>query len=184
LIHNLATGVGSSHSADPGQGGGALTCRAGSLNVSSTELRDNEMLKDAFGKGAGAVHVGQGQATLTNNLIHGNKAHASTAVVFNATGTPVKAFRNWWGSNNGPGGVGPGSGDSISANVTYTPYITTANNENIGPQKCDVGQYSGAGAAQTSNPVSLLDGEKRFDETDLSLTTPHQPLQVTTQAGF
>ncbi|HIE17169.1 MAG TPA: hypothetical protein EYP71_03135 [Dehalococcoidia bacterium] len=40
-----------------------------------------------------------------------------------ATGGPLDAENNWWGANDGPGGVGPGSGDAVSANVDYDPWL-------------------------------------------------------------
>lgn len=35
----------------------------------------------------------------------------------------IDATNNWWGSADGPGGVGPGSGDNVSGNVLYDPWI-------------------------------------------------------------
>ncbi|MCG2827483.1 MAG: right-handed parallel beta-helix repeat-containing protein [Thermoplasmatales archaeon] len=34
------------------------------------------------------------------------------------------AINNWWGSTDGPGGVGPGTGDNITSNVLYDPWLT------------------------------------------------------------
>jgi hypothetical protein len=34
---------------------------------------------------------------------------------------------NWWGAANGPGPVGPGSGDKVSTNVDFTPWLTSNN---------------------------------------------------------
>jgi hypothetical protein len=31
---------------------------------------------------------------------------------------------NWWGAADGPGPVGPGSGDNVSTNVDFTPWLT------------------------------------------------------------
>ena len=36
----------------------------------------------------------------------------------------LDAESNWWGANDGPGGVGPGSGAPISVNIDYTPWLT------------------------------------------------------------
>jgi hypothetical protein len=33
------------------------------------------------------------------------------------------ARNNWWGDASGPGGVGPGTGDAVSSNVYYTPWL-------------------------------------------------------------
>jgi hypothetical protein len=37
--------------------------------------------------------------------------------------TVLNAEQNWWGSQTGPGTVGPGSGDKVSANVDYDPWL-------------------------------------------------------------
>jgi hypothetical protein len=39
-----------------------------------------------------------------------------------ATGT-VTATGNWWGDASGPSGVGPGTGDAVTAGVTYDPWL-------------------------------------------------------------
>jgi len=36
--------------------------------------------------------------------------------------TSIDAENNWWGSNTGPGPVGPGTGDKVSGNVGYSPW--------------------------------------------------------------
>jgi len=38
---------------------------------------------------------------------------------------PLTAACNWWGSPDGPGPVGPGSGARVSPNVLYSPWWTT-----------------------------------------------------------
>ena len=35
----------------------------------------------------------------------------------------VNATHNWWGSTSGPGGVGPGAGDKVSASVLFDPWL-------------------------------------------------------------
>ena len=39
-------------------------------------------------------------------------------------GVMVDAEDNWWGDSTGPGGYGPGSGDSVSQWVDYDPWLT------------------------------------------------------------
>ncbi|MCP3882680.1 MAG: hypothetical protein GY701_30440, partial [Sulfitobacter sp.] len=41
-----------------------------------------------------------------------------------STNVAVTATGNWWGAADGPGGVGPGSGDSVTANVDYADFLT------------------------------------------------------------
>ena len=45
----------------------------------------------------------------------------------NNSGThAANALYNWWGDASGPGGVGPGTGDEVSANVLYDPWLPQA----------------------------------------------------------
>ena len=67
--------------------------------------------------------TGPTNVTISHSVISGNMAHG----IRNATAaTIVDASENWWGDASGPGPVGPGSGDGVSANVNYTPWCTDA----------------------------------------------------------
>jgi parallel beta-helix repeat protein len=65
---------------------------------------------------AGAVVTG---VTIDHNIILGNTNYG----VDNHGPNIVDAQNNWWGCNDGPGAVGPGSGDMVSSNVTYAPWL-------------------------------------------------------------
>jgi len=53
-----------------------------------------------------------------------NNICGNTNIGVNNHDTDVVDFaNNWWGANNGPGTVGPGSGDKVSANVDYDPWL-------------------------------------------------------------
>ncbi len=39
----------------------------------------------------------------------------------------VEATCNWWDAKNGPGPVGPGSGDKVRPNVTFAPWLKSSN---------------------------------------------------------
>ncbi len=54
-----------------------------------------------------------------NNII-GNGNYG----ILNSGDGLLDATCNWWGDNNGPSGVGPGSGDPVSNNVRYCPWLT------------------------------------------------------------
>lgn len=60
-------------------------------------------------------------ATGSCNQITGN-----TAGVNNTTTTVLNFEQNWWGAVNGPSGAGTGSGDTVSANVDFTPWSVNA----------------------------------------------------------
>jgi parallel beta-helix repeat protein len=54
------------------------------------------------------------------NSIHGNTNYG----VENWDATVLDAEYNWWGNASGPGDNGPGTGDNVSANVDYDPWLT------------------------------------------------------------
>jgi|GEM_PF-1925729 hypothetical protein len=63
--------------------------------------------------------------TVNRNSLTGH----STAGVDNSTPgqtASVDATCNWWGNSSGPSGSGPGTGDPVSANVTFQPWLTTS----------------------------------------------------------
>jgi len=55
-------------------------------------------------------------SNITNNSGYG--------VLYAASEVVVDAEYNWWGDPSGPGGVGPGVGDEVSAFVDYEPWLT------------------------------------------------------------
>jgi len=63
-------------------------------------------------------------AVINNNNILGN---SSFGVQTNA-GPSVNAQSNYWGSTDGPGPVGPGSGDKVSSNVDFASFLTAPTN--------------------------------------------------------
>jgi hypothetical protein len=42
-----------------------------------------------------------------------------------AFGQPILALNNYWGAPSGPGGLGPGDGDRVSAGVLFSPWCTS-----------------------------------------------------------
>jgi len=52
--------------------------------------------------------------------------------VMDGIGAPVDATLNWWGDNDGPSGEGTGSGDSVSTNVIFSPWLGIDPDENAG----------------------------------------------------
>jgi hypothetical protein len=55
-----------------------------------------------------------------------NIADNSWRGVRNDGGETLDATRNWWGSSDGPRGAGPGTGDAVSANVDFEPWLGAA----------------------------------------------------------
>jgi len=98
--------------------------------VANLEILENEIMNCNEG-----VHIKDGSSgnTINHNNIFGN------AIGLNNTAEElVDAILNYWGDSSGPSGVGPGTGDAISENVTYSPWLgytfgTTPMTYNVDP---------------------------------------------------
>ena len=83
-----------------------------SISITGTSLSSN---------GDGLV-VATGM-TADNITIHESTIINNSGIGVNNLGTGmVNASGNWWGAASGPGVVGPGTGDKVSANVVYAPW--------------------------------------------------------------
>jgi hypothetical protein len=67
-----------------------------------------------------ALNTGVTLVGSTNNCIVANTAGAANF----AGGGPITLDNNWWGSSTGPSGAGSGTGDSVSADIDFTPWLT------------------------------------------------------------
>jgi len=63
--------------------------------------------------------------TYPADIIRFNSFNNNTeaAKVFGTHATSVNAENNWWGDDSGPSGAGPGTGDAVSGNVDYDPWL-------------------------------------------------------------
>lgn len=63
--------------------------------------------------------------TIGNNHINYNTIAGNGFGMWNIDGVAVTvdAECNWWGDASGPSGEGPGTGDAVSANVEYSPWL-------------------------------------------------------------
>lgn len=55
-------------------------------------------------------------------VAHFNNISGNSSTGIRSTGPLVDATCNWWGAADGPGPVGPGHGDRVSTNVSFTPW--------------------------------------------------------------
>lgn len=74
---------------------------------------------DFFDRGNAAA----GDAAVNRNSIAGNTIGLRTVGTTASAATPLNGICNWWGALSGPGSVGPGTGDPVSANVTFNPWL-------------------------------------------------------------
>jgi hypothetical protein len=69
----------------------------------------------------------QNGATVAVNTSNITSNTGNGATNSNVGGTPVlDATNNWWGNADGPDGAGPGTGDEVSANVNFCPWLGAA----------------------------------------------------------
>ena len=96
--------------------GGAMLVGA-ALTVTGSSFVDNRALSG----GAIAVATGAGVATtVTTSCFVGN----SDAALEPVNDAPITANGNWWGSSDGPSGLGSGSGDAIDDDVDAATFAT------------------------------------------------------------
>ncbi len=67
----------------------------------------------------GATGIGS-DISIHYNIIDGNTLHGVDNNILNPT---VDAEYNWWGDASGPSGEGPGTGDAVSVNVDFDPWL-------------------------------------------------------------
>ena len=63
----------------------------------------------------------------TGTTINGNEfCNNANYALENMGTTTMNATANWWGASNGPGGAGPGAGDSVSVGVDFASFEKTS----------------------------------------------------------
>ena len=91
--------------------------------IDSNIVRDTVSAGSIRGIGI-SVFSGSTGAEAHNNNIEGN---ATFGMLVDGTSGVVNATDNWWGAGDGPSGVGPGSGDAVTTNVNFSPFLTAPN---------------------------------------------------------
>ena len=90
---------------------------------SNIAISNNDIVNNTGGVGSGISVSGTASTNITVswNNIYGNTPYGVEA--YGVT-EPVQAGGNYWGSLTGPGGVASGSGDAVTDNVWYSPWLT------------------------------------------------------------
>jgi len=97
--------------------------------------------------------------TIDSNSISDNTTGVDGTAI---TSGNLDAENNWWGAANGPSGVGPGSGDAVTVNVDFTPFLTavpacvecTSNAQCDDGLACTGSETCSLGVCQTGTPVT------------------------------
>lgn len=71
------------------------------------------------GKQYGIIIQGNSSPQIAFNSIHGNSSYG----IYNEDSYTVNAQNNWWGDASGPSGEGSGTGDAVSTNVDFDPWL-------------------------------------------------------------
>ena len=96
------------------QGDGNITVGLTDENI--TEQHDGIYLEDTGGlTSTSSYDVSIHRSNISGNTNYGINNTISSMV--------VNATLNWWGADSGPGHVGSGSGDNVSTNVLYDPWL-------------------------------------------------------------
>ncbi len=90
------------------------------LNGSSPTVTENRILNNPIGVRLwdGGLGVGSFNTGSINNCVVNNGAGVDNLTAVSTTFTD-----NWWGSDTGPSGVGLGTGDSVSVDVVFDPWL-------------------------------------------------------------
>ncbi|GAB5426354.1 MAG: hypothetical protein Crog4KO_35010 [Crocinitomicaceae bacterium] len=154
-----------------GAQGGALSI------VSVTSATINNCTFEANANAA--IYVSRSDVKIQRSKFKNNTPYQGS-VIIDRTNTsldePINAQYNDWGDPSGPSGAGSGSGDAISNGIVYKPFTGVANppkhkGDKVQGKDCSV-SHASKGSKTTNNPISLDDGEKRLEETDIQVNTP------------
>ncbi|MEK7622692.1 MAG: alpha/beta fold hydrolase [Patescibacteria group bacterium] len=99
-------------------GGAIYSNHSGEIILRNTEISNNSANNEG-----GAIFDYAGLITIDRSCISGNSSIAVSIPVDGLPTAIISAPNNYWGHESGPSGVGPGSGDSISSNVNYLPFL-------------------------------------------------------------
>ena len=90
------------------------------LHETVTPQVSNNYIANSANDGLGIGDGASLAAGSTGNCIVGNSEGAT-----NSSGSIADFRNNWWGTADGPSGVGPGTGDSVEADFQYDPWLTS-----------------------------------------------------------
>jgi predicted outer membrane repeat protein len=116
-------GTVSNNSSPNGDGGGIYDSSSGGLRITNVVFAGNT----ATGGDGGAIYDSSsvGTGPVSNNCIEGNTATISGGGIFRSGAPALNAIDNWWGAATGPAEAGAGTGDAVSSNVTFAPFLTS-----------------------------------------------------------
>lgn len=132
-----------------------------SVNVVSIE--DNTFTDNLRGIAVHGAGTGWNTVHASNNIFTGNGTGVEVEV-FNDPpiddtlgGTPFDATQNWWGNTTGPSGSGPGTGDTVSVNITFDPWYTNAGMTTLSDDTATDATYTSTTDGQADLPAGVTE---------------------------
>jgi hypothetical protein len=92
------------------------------VTISYNDVHDNTLDTGKWGD-PGGIMIGTAVVASTVHVNYNNIYSNSPNGVTNKATALLDATNNWWGAADGPGGAGPGSGDAVSTNVDFDPWL-------------------------------------------------------------
>ena len=155
-----------------GDGGGIFDSSSGGINVTGVVFTGNTATGGDGGAISDTSSVGTGP--VSNNCFVGNTATIAGGGIFRSGSPALNAINNWWGAATGPSGAGPGTGDAVSTNVTFSPFLTSP------PEICLSGQPTNT---PTSTPTNTPAGVATSTPTNTPTIAPSNTPTRTPTAG-
>ena len=119
-----------------------VACPVSNVTIRCNYVHDNALATWKWGDPGGILIGTDVNATtvfVNDNSIHNNSPNGVT----NKAAALLDATNNWWGSADGP--APDGSGDQVSANVSFDPYLSN-------PSTCAPGDFLGPEITVTADP--------------------------------
>ncbi|MHB1361703.1 MAG: OmpL47-type beta-barrel domain-containing protein, partial [Thermoleophilia bacterium] len=133
----------------------------------SATITGNTLTGNTYGLNIGWDSTDTSAIQAHHNNISGNSDYG---VYTTSASVPVHAEANWWGAANGPGVVGPGSGDKVSTNVIYLPWLSSS--DLTGPA---VAYVAPTGTIHVGNPTvtaTAVAGASPLTSAKVNLSAP------------
>ena len=104
--------------------GAGIYVASGNLQVQGTRILDNQ------GDHGPALYLSaMGDAVVADSCIVNNRVTSGDGLAVELASYNdyyLSAPKNWWGAADGPGGAGPGAGDSVGSRVIFVNFKTAA----------------------------------------------------------
>ena len=149
---------------------------------SSVTITGNNFRNNGTGVKVGSGAIASGGSVVANrNRLAGNSAFG----INNLSSFTVDGTCNWWGTGRGPGAVGPGSGDKVSTDVTYAPWLDSSSLSGACAHRTGFHVYASPPVVEVGSPVTVWASGASSNSSITLAVVGHGTKNVTTDSnGF